>query len=382
MIDAKQYQALRESALQAAETALADGDMELFNSKTQEVKDMDAKFEQSAAAQADIEALKGAAKAPAVVASTSLDDCMEERLAFFNYVTKGVAMTNQDSSTTSSSAGAAIPTILVDRIIQEIEKAGGLLSKVTRTYYKGGVSVPTSAAKPEASWVGEREDVDNFGYTLSSVTFSYYKLKVKVAVSMLVENIAIDAFERMLVANVSEAIIKALNTAIVAGTGSGQPTGITTYTPNSGQAIETSAITYADLLEAEGAVPEAYDDAEWVMNKKTFYGSVLGLVDEQGQPIARVNVGIDGKPAPMIFGRPVNFSSDLPQLTTSTDAETVFAFIFRLEDYLLNQSVGMVIKQYTDEDTDDTVHKAITFVDGKVIDKTSLVTLATPESEG
>ena len=56
-------------------------------------------------------------------------------------------------------------------------------------------------------------------------------------------------------------------------------------------------------------------------------------------------------------------------------AKTVVAFIFRLQDYMLNTNMNVTVSRYTDQDTDDEVTKAIMLADGKVIDKNSLVTV-------
>lgn len=104
------------------------------------------------------------------------------------------------------------------------------------------------------------------------------------------------AFENTLVNNVVEAMTKATEQAIVSGTGSGQPKGILTETPNEGQKIESDTPTYEDLVNAEAALPQAYENgAVWCMAKKTFM-QYYGLVDETGQPVGRVNYGIAGKP--------------------------------------------------------------------------------------
>ena len=56
-------------------------------------------------------------------------------------------------------------------------------------------------------------------------------------------------------------------------------------------------------------------------------------------------------------------------------ADTVVAFLFNPTDYVLNTNMNMTIKKYEDNDTDDMVTKAIMLVDGKVVDKNSLVTI-------
>mgnify|MGYP000081559087 FL=1 len=43
---------------------------------------------------------------------------------------------------------------------------------------------------------------------------------------------------------------------------------------------------------------------------------------------------------------------------------------------MLNTNYTMTVKKYEDNDTDDMVTKAIMLVDGKVIDKNSLVVVA------
>ena len=192
-------------------------------------------------------------------------------------------------------------------------------------------------------------------------------------------------FEAQFVQNVADAMVKAKEQAIVSGTGSGQPKGILTETVEEGQNIEITegnSITYKDLVAAEAALPQAYDaGAVWCMTKKTFMTQVVGMVDANGQPVARVNYGIAGKPEYSIFGRRVILVGDyMSSFAASVEADTIVAFLFNFKDYVLNSNYAMTIKRYTDEDTDDEVIKAIELVDGKVVDKNSLVTVTVKNS--
>ena len=66
----------------------------------------------------------------------------------------------------------------------------------------------------------------------------------------------------------------------------------------------------------------------------------------------------------------------MPSFTgAKPSAKTVVAFIFRLQDYMLNTNMNVTVSRYTDQDTDDEVTKAIMLADGKLIDKNSLVTV-------
>lgn len=392
----EEYMQQRNELLESAEAALNADESETYTAKCEEVKDLDAKWDRMAQAQADINALKGAAKVPAQMAketafSTDVkeDEEMEYRKSFMNYVMKGTPiLKNSPEYTTTGDVGAVIPQTIVNRIVEKIEKAGNILNLVTRTYYKGGVVVPTSSAKPTASWVAERGDVDSQKKALSSVTFAYNKLKVKVSVSLEVSVVTLDIFERVLVDQVSQAIAKALDAAIISGRGTTtyhEPEGILKSSNLvEGQNVnvtEENALTYANLIGMEALLPEGYDDAIYVMNKKTFVSQVLGMKDTTGQPIARVDSGIDGKPAYNLFGRHVEFTDQLPAYVGGTvSADTIVAFLFRMEDYMLNTNLQPTISKYTDQATDDEVTKCIMLADGKVIDNSSLVTLTIKNS--
>ncbi len=169
---------------------------------------------------------------------------------------------------------------------------------------------------------------------------------------------------------------KALEQAIISGTGVGQPKGVLAETVAEGQNIDIAADKepdYKTLVDAEAALPLAYENgAVWCMTKKTFM-SFVGMVDGNGQPIARVSYGISGRPERSLLGRTVVLNDYMSNAVPTAD--TVVAFLFNFSDYLLNLNYNMTVKRYEDNDTDDQVTKAILLADGKVIDKNSLVTV-------
>ena len=99
------------------------------------------------------------------------------------------------------------------------------------------------------------------------------------------------------------------------------------------------------------------------------------MVDDNGQPIARINAGTDGKPEPSLLGRKVNYVDYVPSFAKSVSADTPFACIFNFADYILNTNLRITIKEYEDHDTDDQIKKAIMLVDGKPVDLNSLVVM-------
>ena len=305
-------------------------------------------------------------------------ETMEYRKAFMEYVTRGVTIPKeyrQDAVSQTTDVGAVIPTNVLNQIITKLVSVGNILAKVTRTAYKGGVTIPKSTVKPVATWTAQGKGSDKQKQdTSGTVTFAYHKLRCAVAVSLEVDTMAITAFESLLINNIVDAMAKALEQAIISGTGTGQPKGITAETADEGQTVETSKPAYADLITAEGNLPVAYEKgAEWCMSKKT-YMSYYGLADSNGQPIGRINYGLAGKPEYTLLGRPVNVCDYLPSFANAEN-NSIVGFLFNFKDYVLNTNYAMGVKKYEDNETDDMVTKGIMLADGKVVDTGSYVPL-------
>lgn len=306
---------------------------------------------------------------------------MEYRKAFMQYVCRGTEIPTEyraDAVSKTTDVGAVIPTTVLNQIVEKLESTGMILALVTRTAYKGGVSIPVSTVKPTATWVNEGKGSDKQNKDIKKdgmITFAYHKLRCAVAVSLEVDTMAMSAFETLLINNIVEAMTKAIEQAIIDGDGTGKPKGILQETPADGQTIDSAAPAYADLINAEAALPQAYENgAVWCMSKKTFM-QYYGLTDANGQPIGRVNYGIAGKPERTLLGRPVVCCDYVKSYAATLTAGTAFAFLFNFKDYVLNTNYAMGVKRYEDNDTDDTVTKGVMLADGKVVDKNSLVVI-------
>ena len=403
----KQYEAKRTLLMNEAQQLLDNGDIENADTKMAEVKELDEKFEAIAKAQANLNAINGVVVAAnsmtAQMASgtqmtteqtyankTDMYNSEEYRKAFMAKVISGTAIPakflNTDAQTVTSEVTSVIPSVLIQKIYSKLENVGKFFAMATKTNIKGGVTVPTSSVDLTASWVAERGTADTQQATTGSITFAYRKLICKVAVSFEASIVTLEMFEADFVDKVSKAMTKAVEQSMFTGNGSdgNQMVGFLTETPVSGQKIEItegSSFTYETLVAAEAALPEEYESgAIWVMPKKTFYNQIIALKDTTGQPIARVSVGIDGKPEHVILGRRVEFSPYMSAFATSVSADTVVAAIFDFSRYAINTNYEMAIKKYTDEATDDQITKAIMLVDGKTIDKNGLVTVIVKNS--
>lgn len=305
-------------------------------------------------------------------------DSEEYRQAFMNYVCRGEKIPKEfrnDEVTATTDIGALVPSVTLNKIIEKIEAYGMILPLVTRTSYKTGLTIPTSNVKPEATWVAEGAGSDKQKKTLSgTIIFSHFKLRCAVAVTLETENMAYTVFETTLVNNVVEAMAKALEKAIISGTGVGQPTGILKEDAK-GTKIEVSKIDYKTLVNAEAELPMEYESgAVWCMTKKTFM-AFIGMTDTNGQPIARVNYGFGGKAERSLLGRTVVLTNYLENFSDTLEAGKTFAFLYNFADYTLNTNFQIGIKTYEDNDTDDIIRKMIMVCDGKPIIYDSLVKL-------
>ncbi len=397
----EEYISKRQEMMNVAQQLVSEGRLDEFKAKKAEVEALDAQFEAEAKAQTEIDALNAGIKVTPlasrsvsvpgkVIASMTNDvatddeftNSKEYRKAFMNHVMTGTTMPkefmNSNENTKTTDVGVMIPDTVLQRIIQKMESTGMILPLVTRTSIKGGVTVPTSSLRPTATWVTEGSGSDKLKKTTGSITFAYHKLRCAISMSLEVDVMALEIFETQFTNEVAEAMVKAIEQAIISGSGSGQPSGILKETVAEGQNIDIAAaedVTYDTLLEAEGALPLAYENgAVWFMTKKTFM-KFIGIKDDSGQPIARVNHGINGRPERTLLGRQVVCNDYMTSLGAAIDSDTVVAFLFNPADYILNTNYSMGIREYYDEETEDKIKKSVMLVDGKVVDKNSLVTV-------
>ena len=307
---------------------------------------------------------------------------MEYRKAFQQFVTKGTpipAELRADANTLTSDIAAVLPPMTINRLVEKLETTGMILPLINKTSFAAGISIPTSSVKPVATWVGEGASSDRQKKTTgTSIVFTNFKLRCEISMSMEASTMALSAFEAAFERQVVEAMAKAIETAVIsAADGTTSPKGILAETPATGQALTASALNYQLLVDAEAAIPQAYEsNAVWCMTKKTFMG-FIGMVDSQKQPIARVNYGLGGAPERTLLGRSVVLCGDyMDSFSATLAAGKLFAFIFNFKDYTMNTIYDMGVQRKQDWDTEDMLTKAVMSVDGKVIDKNSLVTLA------
>ena len=310
-------------------------------------------------------------------------DTEEYRTAFMNFVCRGVpipAEVRADAVTTTTDASAVIPTTILHEIIKEVKSYGNLYEAVRKLNVQGGVQIPILSLKPTASWIGETTDSDEQKIQANtSISFSYFGLECKIAQTLLASVTTLDMFQQLFVPLATEAMAKALDIAIMNGTGSNQPTGVTVDTrvanANKVTLTPTEFASWADWKKKVfGKMAKSYRNGNFYMAQSTFDGYIDGMVDQNGQPIGRVNYGIDGAENYRFGGKNVVTVEDdviKPYDTASTG--DVVAVFFDPKNYAINSNLEMTVSKWTDRDTNTVKNQLIMICDGKLVDAAGVI---------
>lgn len=385
------YEETRKMLMAEAKALIEEGKTAEAENKMQEVKDLDAKHEEEIKAKADFEALNSkviAKKTDFVSAGESVNTAADEEKdiyasreyekAFMNYVQHNTPIPqefrNEAAKSTTTDVSALIPTTLVKEIIREMKSYGNLYAKVRKLNVQGGVEIPILTLKPTASWVGEEASEDQKIEAKTKLTFSYHGLECKIAMTLLASAVTLDEFKNVFIKLAVEAMAEAIDKAIVNGTGSSQPLGITkdTRIPSA----NTITLTSADMAswaawkkKVFGKMKKAYRKGDFIMAQGTFDGYIDGMVDANGQPIGRVNYGIDGGETYRFGGKTVETVED-DVIANYDDASTgnIIAIFADLDNYAINSNMQMTTVRWIDHDTNQEKQKVSMIIDGKLMD--------------
>lgn len=305
-------------------------------------------------------------------------DTEEYRKAFMEFVCRGTAIPaeyRQDQVTTTTDASAVIPTTILNEIISELKSYGNLYNAVRKLNVQGGVKIPILSLKPTATWIGETTDSDTQKIQAnSSITFSYFGLECKISQTLLASVTTLEMFQQLFVPLAVEAMAKALDIAIMSGEGTSSPLGITKDTRVPTKNVITLAAadftTWAGWKKKVFAImKKSYRNGKFYMAQSTFDGYIDGMVDSNGQPIGRVNYGIDGAEKYRFGGKDVETVEDdiIKGYDDATTGDVVAVFV-NLSDYAINSNLTMQTVKWVDHDTNEIKNKVILICDGKLVD--------------
>ena len=307
-------------------------------------------------------------------------DTQEYRTAFMNYVCRGVEIPAEVRATTTSDASTVIPTTIMNEIIQKMDAYGNIWNKVRKINVQGGVEIPILSIKPAAQWITETQaSPDKKIQVNTKITFSYYGLECKVAQTILVNVVSLTMFENLFSTLVVEAMIRALEEAIINGSGVGQPTGITvdSRVPAANVITMTEAqfTKWAEWKKRVFAkMAKAYRSGVFIMSQATFDAYIDGMVDTVGQPIGRVNYGITDGETYRFGGKTVEtVENTLVKDFGTAEAGDVVAIFANLNDYVVNTNMQITTTRWIDNDANEIKNKAMMICDGKLADPNGIL---------
>ena len=303
-------------------------------------------------------------------------DSQEYRNAFMNFVCRGVQIPAEMRATTTTADGsAAIPTTLLNEIVKELKGYGEIYNKVRKLNIQGGVEVPILSLMPSASWIGESAASEAQKIEAKqTVSFKYYGVECKISQTVLVNVTTYAAFQALFAPLAAEAVIKALEIAFVAGDGNNKPLGVTvdTRVPEK-NVITLSAAEFASWSgwkkKVFAKMPKAYRNGEFVMAQGTFDGYIDGMEDKNGQPIGRVNYGIENGETYRFGGKNVMTVEDdiIVPYDTAAEGDVVAVFV-DWSKYAMNSNLEFKTVKWEDHDTNEIKNKVILVCDGKLLD--------------
>lgn len=217
------------------------------------------------------------------------------------------ANTGMDSATTSG--GYAIPTMTLNRIIENMVKVAPMLGEVDLMHIPGNVTIAVESTVNAAALHTENAALTAQDDVLTKVSLGGYEICKIVPISAKLDVMSVDAFEDWIVSNLSRSVALVVENYIINGTGSSQPKGIDaaeTWTDGTNAVdFAAAAPTVAELQELIGLQNAAYiGNAKFLMNWKTFWNNVHALRDDKNPEIVS---GENGKYR--IFGFPVIISA-------------------------------------------------------------------------
>ena len=185
----------------------------------------------------------------------------------------------------AASAGAAVPTITQNLIIEKLYDEAPLLKEIELLNVNGNVTFAVEGTINNASVHTENGSQTDAADTLIPVSLSIYEVTKYITISKTVSKMSIDAFERWLTNMLAKRIARKITDLIINGTGTNEATGVnaanTWGATNSVTVAKAASLSKANVLAVTALLPGGYDrNAKWLMSKKTLLGDFRPLQDK------------------------------------------------------------------------------------------------------
>lgn len=214
-------------------------------------------------------------------------------------------------TTGADSAGAVIPNVTQNRIIEKVHQYCPLLDKIDLLRVPGGVTIPAEGTTVDAQSHKEGATITADGDKLDKITLFGYEITKLVTISKSVEKMSIDAFENWLVDKIARKIAEKIGSLIYNGSGTNEATGIDKIKWDPKNSVDTAADapTSAEVLKAVSLLNGGYDKgAEWLMSKTTFFTDYHPLMNKSKDNVVTCDNGVY-----RVMGYPVSMDDNVKE---------------------------------------------------------------------
>lgn len=317
-------------------------------------------------------------------------DSPEYRAAFLEYLNRGtmapiLLREDGDTPTTpavtiptgtlTTDAPVAIPTTLSNRLIERLDSYGEIYAAVSKTSMQGAIEYGIDDFDFVTHWVGE-EEVTNpqKAERDSKITFAYHEFECRTQWSWLAGAVTLANFQSKFEPKMGKSIVKALEQAIIGGTGTGQMLGIVND-PRVTHVIEMTEAQFKDwkswhsIFDAD--IEPEYDDGNLLMSKGSWNKFIDTMADDNNAPVGVSYDPVSGKRRNMLVGKQTDLvkSIILPDFDKAKAGDVVGIY-GDLSNYCVNWQPGghISIMRYPDYDKRKNKMLGYGICDGKVID--------------
>ena len=296
-------------------------------------------------------------------------DSAEYRSAFFKRFA-GVPLTEIEQramNTNSNSAGAAVPTTTLNKILEKVENNAVVYGLVTVSHLKGNVTIPLERTTNDVQRKTEGAEATIADDTLGKIQLGAKKYIKLVQLTCELEATAIDALEDYIVSKLAKKFAQAFDYDILNGEGTLGAKGILKIlTPIETQSVNT--LTYDDICTLFGKLSAAAKKgATLMMSTETLYTKVATIKDDVKRPIFNVETN-------KVLGREVVECDDVPNGTIIFGDFSQYMFNWNKE-LEITKSGEAAFK------SGDTVFRGLALVDGDLADLGAMKVLKIKESQ-
>lgn len=394
----EQYKAQREELMNEAEGLIEEGNLEDSETKMNEVKDLDRRWEDVKVKNANLNALKEQqvsdinekseqVKGEQQVATIEEVKPMDENKLYENAWAKNMMgkSLNEDEQQVfnkvntefnnafthdTSNTGVLIPENVAAGIMKKAEDSYPLFADAKKFNVNGRLVLKKheSIDAGDADWYTEGTDTADEQNTFGEIILDGHELSKAVVVSWKLKAMAMDEFIPFIIDELGERVGVALGKAAAQGSGTGQPRGVetallaqsgtpqvVTYDP---EATTPDPLAYEDLTKAMSLVHSSYKNGLVIYaNSNTIWNQLANLKDGQGRPLFINNV--EANEVGRIFGVPVKEDAGV------SDGSIIVGNANKGLVFNTNEPLSIVTEDHAKQRITDYV--AYTVIDGDVI---------------